>query len=169
MTAIRRFVSVGSRKSRFDVRQIDSKSVCDMCGKQGTGIFGLEAKPALDIFHAFVWSETGPSEAGFTRLANNSICSYLELCASKAVSPGRCSCGRYAIGGEKHSSIRLGAKEVFKHGWREVDSIRNEERSEFVAREEALNDIIVTMECLGNPVSKVGAKTRSGVDCGVNL
>jgi hypothetical protein len=85
------------------------------------------------------------------------------------VAPRRRSGGGHAISGEKRFSIWLGAKEVFQDRRWEMDSVGDEEGHEFVPCEESLDNIVVTVEHLGNAVSQVRAETCSGLDGRVDL
>jgi len=149
--------------------RIDSKGLRDARGKQGAGGFGIEAKPTLEIDDAFVGCEARPGEAGFAGLAHDAVRANLDFGAGQAVAPGRRSGGGHAIRGEEGFPRGLGAEEIFQDRGRQVDSIGDEEGHEFIAREEALGDIVVPMEYLRDTVTKVRAEAGPGFDGGVDL
>jgi hypothetical protein len=124
---------------------------------------------ALDVFQAFVGSEAGAGEAGFTRLAHDAVGADLDFGIGQVIAAGRGSGGGHAVGGKERFPFGFGAKEIFQNRRREVDPVWDEESHKFVPSEEALNDIVMAVEHLGHTISQVCAESCAGLDGGVDL
>ncbi len=121
------------------------------------------------MVHGVIQGKGGAGEVGFARFTNDAVGTDLGLNSAERVATGRGAGGGHAVGGEENAIAWFGAHEVSEHGRREVEAVGNEDGGQFVAGEEALDDVLVAREECGNGVAEVGAEREAGGDGAVDL
>src|SRR5438093_1122007 len=78
-----------------------------------------------------------------------------------AVAAGRSARSGHRVGREKDFAGRLGAEEILERKRRKMDAVRNQAGRQFVAREQALDDVVVAREGDRRAVANMSTHRRA--------
>ena len=132
-------------------------------------VFDIRLAPPGQVNDPLIRSERGSRETRSARGANHPVLADFKVVMGHPISPRRRASRRHAVGRKKRLSDRLRAEKVFQNEWGKMNAVGDEKGGQFVAGEEPLGHVIVTVYLGGNTVPEVCAKPRARFDGLVNI
>lgn len=118
---------------------------------------------------ALVGGERRAGEALAAGLTGDAVGADVDFVRTDGVAAGTGARAGHGVGGEKNAAGGFGAEKIAECERGQVNSVGNEAGGEFVAGEEALDDVVVAVELEWATVTDVGGEAGAGADGFVDL
>ena len=102
-------------------------------------------------------------------LTGDAVGADVDFVRTDGVAAGTVARAGHGVGGEKNAAGGFGAEKIAEGERGQVNSVGNEAGGEFVAGEEALDDVVMTRQFERTAVAEVRAKTGASANSRVDL
>ncbi len=119
--------------------------------------------------HADIGGERGARKIFLAGLSRHAIRANGNEVRSDGVATGWGACARHGVSREEDATGGFGADKILEHSFGQMNPVGNEAGGEFVAGEEALDDVVMTRQFERTAVAEVRAKTGASANSRVDL